>query len=61
MASSVSAHQLIPFLRYERIEAQSTVPDGFASDPANDETIFRLGLSRKPLPQIVGKLDYEIP
>ena len=57
---STTTHQLIPFLRYESVDTQSQVPVGFASNPANDGTSLTLGLSWKPLPQIVGKADYQL-
>ncbi len=57
---STTTHQLIPFLRYESVDTQSQVPIGFASNPANDGTSLTLGLSWQPLPQIVGKADYQI-
>ena len=60
LTTAATTHQLIPFVRYEKVDTQATVPSGFSSDPVNDETIVTLGLSWKPLPQIVGKLDYEI-
>ncbi len=60
LARSTTAHQLIPFVRYETLDTQVEVPQGFARNPANDETIVTLGFSWKPIPQIVGKLDYEI-
>jgi hypothetical protein len=55
-----TTHDLIPFFRYEWINTQAEVPVGFAVNPANEGTILTLGASWKPLPQIVGKIDYEI-
>ena len=60
LSSTSTSHQLIPFLRYESIDTQAEVPDTFSADPANDISIVTLGLSWKPLPQIVGKADYQI-
>jgi len=54
-----TTHRLIPFVRYEALNTQSRVPDGFNPDPASDGTIVTLGISWNPLPQIVGKLDYQ--
>ncbi len=54
-----TAHQLIPFVRYERVDTQRRVPEGFAADPANDRTIVTLGVSWKPIPNIVVKGDYQ--
>jgi hypothetical protein len=53
-------HDLTPFVRYEWINSQVEVPEGFAVNPANEGTIITVGAAWKPLPQIVGKVDYEI-
>ena len=58
--STTASQQLIPYLRYEVVDTQTSVPEGFAANPANDLTILTLGLSWKPLPQIVGKMDYQL-
>ncbi|MFQ5689472.1 MAG: hypothetical protein ACE5HQ_04275 [Gemmatimonadota bacterium] len=53
-------HQLIPYVRYERLDTQSRVPSGFEADPANDQTIWSLGAAWKPIPSFVVKTDYQI-
>jgi len=60
LTTTSTPHQLIPFLRYESIDTQVRVPNGFSRNPANDNTIVTLGLSWKPLSQIVGKVDYQV-
>jgi hypothetical protein len=55
-----TTHDLIPFVRYEWINSQAEVPEGFSANPANEGTILTVGASWKPLPQIVGKIDYEV-
>lgn len=60
LTTASTPHQLIPFLRYESVDTQVRVPDGFSANPANDDTIVTLGLSWKPLPQIIGKTDYQV-
>ncbi|MCG3194748.1 MAG: hypothetical protein DIJKHBIC_04013 [Thermoanaerobaculia bacterium] len=50
---------LTPFVRYEEVDTQKSVPAGFSKDPANDRTILTAGLDFKPLPQIAVKLDYQ--
>jgi hypothetical protein len=52
--------QLLPYVRYEQINTQQRVPDGFAADPANDRRIVTLGGMWKPLPNISLKADYGI-
>lgn len=55
-----TAHQLIPYVRYERVDTHASVPDGFTADPARDLTVVSLGAAWKPLTNIVWKLDYQI-
>lgn len=55
-----SGQQLIPFVRWERLDTQDAVPAGFAADPANDGRIITLGATWKPIPAIAIKADYQI-
>lgn len=55
-----TSQQLLPYLRYEKLDTQREVAPGFAADPANDQTIVALGLSWKPTPEVVWKLGYQI-
>lgn len=50
---------LTPFVRYEALDTQEEVPDGYARDGANDRKIWTFGLDFKPLPQISVKVDYQ--
>jgi hypothetical protein len=50
---------LTPFVRYEKYDTQSQLPTGLASDPANADRVTTLGLSFKPHPQVVLKMDYQ--
>lgn len=49
---------LQPFFRYEHFDPQQSVPTGFRRDRTKDTTSYTVGLSYKPHPQIVLKLDY---
>ncbi len=60
LRSSRTGHQLIPYVRYERINTQDHVPAGFAADPANDRRIAALGAAWKPIPTVAVKADYQI-
>jgi hypothetical protein len=51
--------ELIPFCRYESFNTQAKVAPGFLADPANDETLRTCGVSYRPIPNIVLKLDLE--
>ncbi len=53
-------HQLLPYLRWERLNTQDEVPEGFTANPANDLTIVSLGAAWKPIPQLILKADYQI-
>jgi hypothetical protein len=50
---------VIPFVRYETFDTQEAVPDGFLSDPSNDIQVMTYGVSYKPIPRVVIKLDYQ--
>ncbi|MEO0649440.1 MAG: hypothetical protein AAFZ65_02030 [Planctomycetota bacterium] len=50
--------ELLPFIRYEQFDTQAEVPDGFVSDPANDQEIWTYGIAYKPHPNVVFKADY---
>ena len=48
---------LAPFVRYERYDTQSRVPDGSPNDAANSRVEYTLGLTYKPIPAVALKLD----
>ena len=50
---------LTPYLRWEKLNTQDSVPDGFTADPANETEIRTFGIEYKPLTQLVVKLDYQ--
>jgi len=50
---------LLPFVRYERINTQDQVPQGWAANPANDRGILTVGLSYLPIHQLVIKAEYQ--
>lgn len=54
-----TSHQLIPYVRYETLNTQDEVPAGFSADPVNDREIISVGAAWKPIPNIVGKVDYQ--
>ncbi len=49
---------LAPWVRYSRLNTQDSVPSGFVADEKLDRDIVEVGLSYKPIPQVVFKLDY---
>jgi hypothetical protein len=49
---------LEPFFRYEHVDTQAGVPTGFVRELAEDVAIYTIGVSYKPHPQVVLKLDY---
>ena len=46
-------------MRYERLDTQDRVPAAFREDPALDRTLVTVGLSWKPIPQVVVKADFQ--
>jgi len=53
-----TSHYLAPWFRYSRYDTQESVPDGFTRDAKRDVDVYEVGLSYKPIPQVVVKLDY---
>ncbi len=49
---------LEPFFRYEYLDTQHGVPSGFAANPNREIEIHTVGVSFKPIPQVVLKADY---
>jgi hypothetical protein len=50
---------LAPFIRFEKYDTQYAVPSGFQRNPANDRITVTYGLSYKPIPNVVVKLDFQ--
>ena len=57
--SALSRASLFPFVRYERYDTQASVPAGFSRDPANDVREWTLGITFKPIEQVVVKADWQ--
>jgi hypothetical protein len=51
--------QLLPFLRLEFYNGQSAVPDGYVPDPFYDVKEATLGVSYRPIQQVVIKADVQ--
>jgi hypothetical protein len=49
---------LAPFVRYERLNTQADVPAGFPPDESKDLEVINVGVSYKPIPNVVIKADY---
>jgi hypothetical protein len=60
LRGSRSGHQLLPYIRYEQLNTQDEVPEGFAADPANDRRFVTVGAMWKPVPNVSLKADYQI-
>ena len=60
LRGTASEHQLVPYVRYERVNTQRGMVSPFTADPATDLTVVSLGAAWKPVPQVVWKLDYQL-
>jgi hypothetical protein len=49
---------LEPFFRFEHVDTQQVVASSFIADESQDFEVYVAGLSFKPIPQVVLKLDY---
>ncbi|MFZ2493298.1 MAG: hypothetical protein WA208_17605 [Thermoanaerobaculia bacterium] len=50
---------ITPYVRYETLDTQRSVPAGFSRNPANEQTILTYGVQFRPVPQVVIKADYQ--
>jgi len=48
-----------PYVRFETLDTQASVPSGFTSDPANDLDVVSLGVNVMPIDQVVIKLEFQ--
>ena len=49
-----------PYARFERLNTQDRVPEGFEANPKNARSILSLGAAWKPIPNFILKTDYQI-
>jgi len=50
---------LAPFVRFEAYDTHHRVPAGFRRDPAQNQRVWTLGLTFKPIPAVVIKADFQ--
>jgi hypothetical protein len=55
-----TGHQLFPYVRYEWLDTQQSVPEGVTASGAGERTAILLGASWKPVPEVAVKADYQI-
>jgi hypothetical protein len=56
---SFGEKSLTPYIRYEQLDTQRSVPNGFSRNPASEQKIFTYGVQFRPIPQTVIKADYQ--
>jgi hypothetical protein len=49
---------LEPFFRYEHVDTQQSVANGFTKNGNKEFDLYVVGLQYKPIPQVVVKVDY---
>ncbi len=59
LAHRATRQALIPFVRFESMDTQRKVPAGFSRNPASDLEVVTYGVSYKPIPNVVLKLDFQ--
>jgi hypothetical protein len=60
LSLAATEHQLLPFVRLETYDTQAAVPDGFEANPELDIDEATMGLSYRPIPQLVFKGDVQL-
>jgi hypothetical protein len=58
-ALPVAGQALTPFVRFESIDTQASMPLGFSRAPGQQDDILTVGLNWKPIERVVVKLDYQ--
>ncbi|MFP6627036.1 MAG: hypothetical protein VCA74_08300 [Deltaproteobacteria bacterium] len=53
-----SGQYLAPWVRYSTLDSQATVPTGYTANKDKDRSVVEVGLTYKPIPNVVVKLDY---
>lgn len=53
-----SRQALIPYVRWERLDAQQVVVPGIVADGAQDQALVTAGAAYKPIPQVAVKADW---
>jgi hypothetical protein len=56
---AASRASVTPFVRFERLNTQASVPAGYLRNPENDATILTVGAVFKPIDPIAIKLDWQ--
>jgi len=59
LSQYTDAIRLTPYYQFEKINTQSSVPAGYAKDPAKDRKIHTAGLEFRPITNIVVKGEYQ--
>ena len=55
---AASGVAVTPYVRYERVNTQATMPAGFERNLSSDNTFTTMGMELKPIPNVVLKVDY---
>lgn len=53
-----TGHYLAPYFRFESFDTQAEVPSGFAREEGKEANLYTVGLSYKPISNVILKLDY---
>ena len=56
--ASAGGVALTPYVRYERVDTQDRMPDGFERSLSTDNTFVTLGFELKPISNVVVKVDH---
>ncbi len=51
--------RLSPYYRFEKLNSQASIPEGFIKDPARDRSYHTAGIEFRPIPNIAIKGDYQ--
>ena len=58
LTQTLSDIALTPYIRYEMVDTQAEMPDGFTRKMSTKNNYFTAGIEVKPIPQVVLKIDH---
>ncbi|MCY4225110.1 MAG: hypothetical protein OXF06_09770 [Bacteroidetes bacterium] len=58
LSQTLSDIAVTPFIRYEMVDTQAEMPEGFTRKMSTKNNYFTAGIEVKPIPQVVLKIDH---
>ncbi len=59
LAQLLKKRSMTPYVRYEQLDTQRSVPQGFSRNPANARNVLTIGIAIHPVAQTVIKIEHQ--